>query len=67
MMNNKFGECLREARLEKRLSQFELAVKTGISPKSIHLYERGKTVPRFNRVKVLARALRKPVSYFLSE
>lgn len=67
MMENQFGECLREARVAMGLSQFELAMKTRICPKSINLYERGKTIPRPGRIKILARALRKPVSYFLVE
>ncbi|NCA92050.1 XRE family transcriptional regulator [bacterium] len=50
----KFAERLKELRLEKGLSQRELASKTGISQNAIAFWENEKRVPNANAVATLA-------------
>jgi putative transcriptional regulator len=44
-------------RLESGLSQFQLAVKTGISPQTISNVEQGKHLPQVTTALAFARAL----------
>ena len=46
----KFGEKLRKYRLEKRLTQAELAKKAGLGLNTICNYEKGKTYPKDREV-----------------
>jgi transcriptional regulator with XRE-family HTH domain len=47
------GIKLKELRIKKKLSRFELAKKLGISPSAISMYENGERVPRDeNKVKI---------------
>jgi len=48
---------LREARFKKRLTQFDLCIKTGIQQSKISHFERGYLVPRDDEKKRLAKAL----------
>lgn len=41
-----FPERLKKVRLEKNLTQEELAEKTGLASKTISRYENGETIPR---------------------
>ena len=50
----KFAERLKELRLEKGLSQRELACLTGISQNAIAFWENEKRVPNSNAVATLA-------------
>lgn len=52
-MNNK----LRETRVVKRISQFQLRVQTGIHQSKISLIENGLIEPREDEKKKLSRAL----------
>jgi len=65
------GDRLREARLEKGISQKALGVLAGIdefsSSARINQYERGKHVPDFSIAKRLARALDVPVTYLYAD
>ena len=63
----KFGEKVRQARLALNLSQSELAVKTGISERSLYTYEQTGTMPRSNNVRKIADALNVSVGYLLDE
>ncbi len=59
---------LKEARLEAKLSQKQLGIAIGIdqfvaSPR-MNQYETGKHTPDFNIVDKIAKALKKPSSYF---
>lgn len=66
-MKKELGRLLRKARLEAGLSQFQLALKTSIHPKNIVDYEMGKVTPRVERLRVMAKALGKPISFFFPE
>ncbi len=50
----KFGGILKNLRVEKKLSQGELANSTGITQSSLARYELDKTEPRLSDIKKLA-------------
>lgn len=52
-----FGQVLRRIRLEKKLSQEELAHVCGLDRTYISLMERGKRKPTINTVFALAKGL----------
>lgn len=50
----KFSERLKELRLEKNLTQSELAKETGLSQNGIANWENGKRIPNINVVITFA-------------
>jgi len=48
---------LREARFNKKVTQFDLRIKTGIHQSKISNIERGYIIPREDEKKALAKAL----------
>lgn len=62
-----FAERLRNARLQKRLTQRELAIRVGLSDKSISIYENGKAYPPISNLLMISKELGKDISYFLSD
>ena len=64
-MSENFPEALRAAREEKRLSQTDLAERTGLQPSAISHFETGKRAPSFENLKRLADALSCSVDYLL--
>jgi len=62
-----FGEKIRQARIALNLSQTELALKTGISERSLYTYEQTNTMPRTSNIKKLAEALNVSVVYLMDE
>lgn len=48
---------LREARFKKKLTQFDLCIKTGIQQSKISHFERGYLVPRPDEKKRIAKAM----------
>ena len=52
-----FGEKLKAVRLEKGMTQQELAKLTDLAQATIADYERGKKYPHLNNLKELARRL----------
>lgn len=65
------GKRLREARLEKGVSQKGLGILAGIdeftASARINQYERGKHVPDFQTAARLARVLAVPVTYLYAD
>lgn len=62
------GERIREARLQKRWSQRRLADAAGFGDaQSVSKYERDVHEPNLARLEAIARALGKPMSYFVDE
>lgn len=55
------AERIKEARLEKGMTQAQLAEKCGVSESAIQMYEIGQRVPRDSLKIVLASVLEKPV------
>lgn len=64
-MPEKFPEILREARESKKLSQTDLANRSGLQPSAISHFETGKRAPSFDNLKRLADALAVSVDYLL--
>lgn len=58
------GEKIRAARLEQRLTQEELAGRD-FAKSYISELERGTRAPRLPTLKIIARRLNRPLSYFL--
>lgn len=52
-----FGQCLRQLRAEHRVSQDQLARRTGIHPTAIGRFERGDREPRLTSILRLAEGL----------
>ncbi|MDE8735097.1 helix-turn-helix domain-containing protein [Eubacteriales bacterium DFI.9.88] len=61
-----FSRMLRTIRLERELSQRELAKLSGISPNAISYYEKDKRIPSIDAVQKLAAALNVNASIFLN-
>ncbi len=67
-MNTKiFADRLRKSRIEKGLTQRELAIRVGLSDKSISIYENGKAYPPVSNLLMIAKELEKDIAYFLSD
>lgn len=62
-----FSERLKKARLEKKLTQRELAIRVGLSDKSISIYENEKAYPPIGNLLMISKELGKDISYFLSD
>lgn len=62
-----YGEKIKEARLDKRLSQRGLADKISISASTLSRWERGELEPTIEDVYKLSEALDRKVSYFFSD
>lgn len=67
MTSSKLGERLRKAREEKRLTQRELAIRVGLSDKSISIYEKGKVYPPIRNLLMLCRELDISTSQILTD
>jgi transcriptional regulator with XRE-family HTH domain len=61
------GKKLRDARLEAGLSQQMLAARLGITFQQIQKYEKGANRIAASRLVSIARAVERPISYFLDE
>jgi transcriptional regulator with XRE-family HTH domain len=61
------GKKLRDARLEASLSQQMLAARLGITFQQIQKYEKGTNRIAASRLVSIARAVDKPISFFLDE
>lgn len=68
-MSNIISRRLREARLEKGLSQKKLGIEAGIdefsSSPRMNQYERGKHIPDISTIARIAKVLDVPTAYFL--
>ncbi len=60
-----FGQRLRELRAEHRVSQGQLASRTGIHPTAIGRFERGDREPRLTSILRIARGLDVPPGVLL--
>ena len=64
----RFGEKIRSLRLEKKLTQEEVANKVGVSRRAYILYEKGEVEPRTKEIYVkLAKVLDCDVEYLLKD
>ena len=60
-LRNKFGARLRTLRIQKQMTQEQLAAAANISVDFLSLVERGKNSPSFPNIERLAQALGVPV------
>ena len=60
-----FSEILRNVRETRKLSQSELAERTGLQPSAISHFETGKRAPSFENLVRLANALAVSIDYLL--
>ena len=60
---NKFGERLKELRLEEQLTQITLAEKTGLSQSSIAKWESSKRTPTMECQIILAKFFNVSLDY----
>ena len=52
-----FGNKIRKARIEKGLTQLDLAEIVDVTPVSISYYEAGKKKPSFDKIKTICNEL----------
>jgi len=66
-----FSKRLKEARQRAGLTQQELGILAGmdtdIAGAKMNQYEKGVHIPKFSRLKALAKALKVPPAYFYAE
>ena len=66
-----FAKRLKEARIRLGLTQQQLGVLAGLDEESasakMNQYEQGVHIPKFPRLKDLAKALKVPTAYFYAE
>lgn len=66
-----FSKRLKEARIRAGFTQHELGVLAGIEEDNasakMNQYEQGVHIPKFPRLKDLAKALKVPTAYFYAE
>jgi len=63
----KVGKRIKLARVENDLNQTQLAQRIGAKQKSISRYETSVSLPSIETLMKIAKALKKPASYFLDE
>lgn len=61
----KFGERIKELRIQKNMSQMDLALATRISQSAIAKWELGKTEPTATAIITLARFFDETADYLL--
>ena len=67
MDTRKLGKKIKLARVEADLTQTLLALKINAKQKSISRYETGASLPSLETLVKIAKALKKPIGYFLNE
>ena len=67
MDTKKLGKKIKLARVERDLTQTQLANKIKAKQKSISRYETGASLPSIETLVKLAKTLKKPAGYFLDE
>ena len=65
MDGKRLGKRIKLARIERDMTQVDLAKATDIMQKSISLYERGQSIPTLETLEKIAKVLKKPFGYFL--
>lgn len=65
-VNNLLGERIKQSRLDMDITQKELAVKVGVSDKTVSAWENGTKTPRASTLYTLARIFGKSSDYYFS-
>ena len=63
----KLGKRIKLARVERDMTQDQLAEAIKAKQKSISRYETGVSIPSLETLEKITRALKKPFGYFLDE
>ena len=63
IMNNTFGERLRELRKEKNIGQIELAKQLGVGKSIISLWENDECEPTLSKLVVIAKFFGVSIDY----
>ncbi len=61
------GRHIREARLDKKLTQYQLAERVHITPNYLSMLERGTHLPKLETLITISEALEVPVSALLTD
>jgi transcriptional regulator with XRE-family HTH domain len=61
------SETLKKIRTEKKISQEQLEIRSGISQSGISAIERGERIPTIETLEMLAKGLRVPVTDLIGE
>jgi len=64
-MSQTFPARLRAARELRKLSQSELAAKTGLQPSAVSHFETGRRAPSFDNLRTLSEALQVTTDFLL--
>lgn len=64
-LNKTISQRLKQARLNRGFKQKELAIKLGISDKTISAYEKGRILPPVDILYQASAELKVPLTYFL--
>ncbi len=67
MDKKKLGKKIKLARVELDLTQIDLARGIGVTQNNVSRYEAGISLPSLETLVKIAKALKKPTSYFLDE
>ena len=65
-MNNSLGEMIRQIRMEKGLSQLQLAELIHVDRSTIANWETGRRLPDADMIKILSNALDTDVSFLIN-
>lgn len=66
-MTNDLGEKIKIMRKSRGMTQLDLAIKAGLSPSAVAMYETGKRKPKYEQLEALADVFNVPMSAFLDE
>ena len=58
---------IKKERINKSLTQLQLAKKLGVSKQTICDWEKGRSVPSYIKLKNLSEILQKPIDYLLEQ
>ncbi len=64
-MKTKFGERLKELRIEKSVGQVELSAAIGVSKGIISLWENGQREPKLSNLVALAKYFQVTIDYLV--
>ena len=59
------GNLIKRTRKERKLSQVELSIETGIAQSMISEYEKGRVIPTIEQLMKIARALRTDLNHLV--
>ena len=59
-----FGHKLRLLRVDRKMNQGELGKAIKVAQKTVSRYETGLMLPSLNKLEIIAKALKAPMSYF---